>query len=40
VVGAAAIADRWRVVGIVIAVISAALMGIFTWRFAIGQWAF
>jgi Dolichyl-phosphate-mannose-protein mannosyltransferase len=40
VVGAAAIADRWRTAGVVLAVASAAAMAWFTWRFAIGQWAF
>jgi hypothetical protein len=40
VVGAAAIADRWRTVGVVLAVASASAMVWFTWRFATGLWAF
>ena len=36
----AIIADRWRVVGWVIAAGSAASMAYFTWRFGSGQWAF
>lgn len=40
VVGAAAIADRWRTAGIVLAIASAAGMAWFTWRFAVGMWAF
>ena len=40
VVGAAAIADRWRTTGIVLAIASAASMAWFTWRFAVGMWAF
>ena len=33
-------ADRWRPVGWLLAVGSAAAMGYFAWRFAVGQWAF
>jgi hypothetical protein len=36
----AIIADRWRVVGWVIAAGSATAMAYFTWRFGSGQWAF
>ena len=37
---AAMIADRWRVVGWILAAASAAAMAYFTWRFGSGQWAF
>lgn len=37
---AAVIADRWRLVGWVLGIGSAAAMGYFTWRFATGLWAF
>ena len=40
VVGAAVIADRWRTVGVLLAIASAVLMAWFTWRFAVGMWAF
>jgi predicted phage tail protein len=40
VVGAAVIADRWRVAGTVLAVASAAALAVLTWRFAIGLWTF
>jgi hypothetical protein len=40
VVGAAVVADRWRTAGVVLAVASAAAMAFFTWRFAVGLWAF
>jgi hypothetical protein len=40
VVGAAAIADRWRTAGVLLAVASAATMALLTWRFAIGLWTF
>ena len=32
--------ERWRVAGLVLAVVSAAAMAYFAWRFAIGLWAF
>lgn len=40
VVGAAVVADRWRPLGIALAVVSAALMAWLTVRFALGQWTF
>jgi len=37
---AALILERWRPVGVVLLVVSAAAMGYFAWRFASGLWAF
>jgi Dolichyl-phosphate-mannose-protein mannosyltransferase len=39
-VWAAIIGERWRVAGWALAVMSAAAMAYFTWRFGSGQWAF
>jgi hypothetical protein len=40
VVWAAIIAQRWRVAGWVLAVVTVTAMASFTWRFGAGQWAF
>lgn len=40
VVWAALIAERWRVAGWVLGAASVTAMAYFTWRFAVGQWAF
>lgn len=39
-VWAALIAQRWNVVGWILAAASVTAMGYFAWRFAVGQWAF
>jgi hypothetical protein len=40
VVWAALIAERWRLAGWVLGAASVTAMAYFTWRFAVGQWAF
>lgn len=39
-VWSALIADRWRIVGWLLAAVSLAAMAYFAWRFGAGQWAF